>query len=248
MSEHRALDRVASLIREVGPTGKVGVLTGAGISVPSGIPDFRSPGGIWEEYPPHEYATIDAFEANPIRVWGLLEKLDAICAGAEPNAAHVALARLEASGHLGGIVTQNVDGLHQRAGSERVIEFHGSGERLVCLRCKTRRPTAKARATEEMPPRCPSCDAIEKPDVVLFGEMIPPEALAASEALLERCELWLVVGTSAQVHPAASIPMTARSRGIYVCELNLETSLHAAEVRLLGDVVETLPALADAVT
>lgn len=244
-AEAEALDRVAALLREVGPNRKVGVLTGAGISAPSGIPDFRSAGGIWDRYPPQDFATIDAFDRDPERVWGFLRELSDIVQGAEPNPAHLALAELERRGFVRAIVTQNVDGLHQRAGSERVIEFHGSGERLHCLRCDTRRDAAPVRAAGVYPPRCPRCDAIEKPDVVLFGEMIPPAALEQSATVAEECTLWLVAGTSAQVYPAAGIAMHAIARGLPVCEMNLESSLPEAAARVLGDLSLTLPELVD---
>ncbi len=147
-------------------------LTGAGISVESGIPDFRSAGGLWEKFNPMEYATIDAFIRDPRKVWRMLTSLADLLEQAEPNPAHSALARLEKAGLLTGVVTQNVDNLHQRAGSVRVVEFHGNGQRLLCLSCHK---VYDAGDVGELgsPPQC-GCGEILKPDVVLFGEAIPP--------------------------------------------------------------------------
>ncbi|MCZ6690027.1 MAG: hypothetical protein O7H41_10520 [Planctomycetota bacterium] len=145
-------------------------LTGAGISVPSGIPDFRSPGGIWEKFDPMEYATIDAFLRDPAKVWEFFVELDELLLGAEPNPAHEALARLEAIGLLDGVITQNVDNLHRQAGSKIVVEFHGSGRQLICPGCGGRR---YPEPDMQIPPVC-SCGQAMKPDVVLFGE--PPRS------------------------------------------------------------------------
>ena len=216
-------------------------LTGAGISVESGIPDFRSPGGIWEKFPPEVYGTIDAFRADPERWWRFGLELDAICAGARPNPAHVALAELEKMGLLACTITQNIDGLHQAAGTKEVIELHGSGTRLVCLECGAR-SARPARLTAA--PRC-ACGAVFKPDVVLFNEMLPFPAIAKAEELARTCDLCLVIGTSAEVYPAAGIPMTAFGHGATLVELNLApTSLtHTGKVRWFveGKVGTTLP-------
>lgn len=217
-------------------------LTGAGISVESGIPAFRGSQGLWDKYDPAEYATIEAFMSDPFKVWKMLKELYETVRRAEPNAAHRALAELEAMGKLRAVITQNVDSLHQRAGSRNVIEFHGSGETLTCLSCG-----GKFRIEdidlENIPPLC-HCGGILKPDVVFFGEPIPPEALKIAFELAERCDLLLVVGTSAQVYPAASIPRIARDSGARVVEINLEPTPLTHEVSHLfieGKAGEILP-------
>lgn len=206
------------------------VLTGAGVSVESGIPDFRSAGGLWTRFPPEVYGTIEAFRENPERFWTFWLELVRLCAGATPNPAHEALAKLEAMGLIDGVVTQNVDGLHQAAGSKNVIELHGGADALVCLDCRARRRERIAALTA--PPRC-GCGAILKPDVVLFNEMLPFGAIEKAQELARKCDVCLVVGTSAVVYPAASIPEIAFEHGATVCEFNLEsTSLtHTGRVR-----------------
>src|SRR5256714_9078080 len=163
-----SVSTLATLLRERQPCV---VLTGAGISTESGIPDFRSPTGIWAQYDPMEYATIDAFRRDPVKVWefyGL--RLDTL-AKAEPNAGHLALAELERRGLVRAVVTQNIDGLHQRAGSREVIEVHGSIRTARCLACGEQTPLDRAM------PRCPRCGEIMKPGVVMFGELLPAEAM-----------------------------------------------------------------------
>ena len=206
-------------------SGKTIALTGAGISVESGIPDFRSAGGLWSRFDPMEYAHISAFMDNPEKVWLMLKEMTALVLEALPNPAHVALAEMEQLGLLSSVITQNVDGLHQRAGSSRVIEFHGSNQWLVCLRCHYRGDAALM-DPECGPPRCPECDAILKPDVVFFGEAIPGFAQARAFEEAQTCELVLVVGTSAVVYPAADIPIVAKEHGAKIVEINMEpTSL-----------------------
>lgn len=195
-------------------------VTGAGISVESGIPDFRSPGGLWTTYPPDQFATIDAFEADPEKVWKLWFALGESLAKVSPNAGHRALASLEASGHLSCVITQNIDNLHQEAGSRKVIEYHGNARHILCLTCGHRAPLDIA-ACGGHAPRCVCAGApIMKPDVTLFGELIPPNAMRDSELLAQSTDLVLIVGTSAQVYPAAALPMTAKSHGATIIECN----------------------------
>jgi NAD-dependent deacetylase len=207
--------------KDIVDSRKTIALTGAGISVESGIPDFRGAGGLWSRYDPEEYAHIGAFRANPEKVWQMLKEMMELVLGAEPNPAHIALAELEGMGLLSSVITQNVDGLHQRAGSKEVIEFHGSNRWLVCLACGDRRE-AVSFSFEDIPPRCPQCSAILKPDVVFFGEAIPWEVQTRSFAEARQCDVVLVVGTSAVVYPAAGIPTTAKQNGATVIEINME--------------------------
>ncbi len=240
------LDRAAKLLAE---SEYAIALTGAGISVESNIPAFRGAQGVWDRYDPMEYAHIDAFRADPARVWSMLRELGDIIANSQPNPAHRALATLEEIGKLGAVITQNVDGLHQRAGSKQVIEFHGSGERLICLRGHG--PFARNSVRiDDAPPGCPNCGAILKPDVVFFGEAIPPRALLAAQVAMERADLVLVLGTSAEVSPASEFPAAARGRGARVIEINLEpTHLTGgvADVTLLASTSRALPALLAAI-
>lgn len=196
-------------------------LTGAGISVESGIPDFRSAGGLWSKYNPEEYAHISAFQSDPAKVWQMIKEMMELVLGAEPNPAHTALAELEQMDLLSSVITQNVDGLHQRGGSKEVIEFHGSNQWLLCLQCGYREEAASF-SFEVIPPPCPQCSAILKPDVVFFGEPIPWEAQSRSFEEASSCDLVLVVGTSAVVYPAAGIPTSAKQSGAKIVEINME--------------------------
>jgi len=196
-------------------------LTGAGVSVESGIPPFRGPGGLWEKLDPMEYAHIDAFLRNPAKVWRvLIADMKTVLDRALPNDAHKGLAHLEKIGKLKTIITQNVDGLHQAAGSADVIEFHGNFAWQRCLDCGRRMATVDVDMAE-MPPHCP-CGGILRPECVFFGEMIAPVDLSRSQAAAARCDLMLVVGTSAMVQPAALMPTIARQAGARVIEINFE--------------------------
>jgi NAD-dependent deacetylase len=198
-------------------------LTGAGISVESGIPPFRGKGGVWEKIDPMQYAHIDAFLAHPEEVWRVLIKnMKQVLDQARPNPAHRGLARLEQLGILRTIITQNVDGLHQLAGNSDVIEFHGSFAWQRCMRCGQMMATAKLDMTR-MPPRCP-CGGIYRPEVVFFGEPIPVQALMRAEHLSATCDVMLVIGTSATVQPAAFMPVMAKEKGATVIEINPEST------------------------
>ncbi len=227
---------------------KAAALTGAGISVGSGIPDFRSPGGLWTVFSPEEYATLEVFTRNPTKAWELFRALGKVLEGKQPNAAHRALAQLEQQGVLHGIVTQNIDALHQQAGSRRVFEIHGEHRHLHCLRCGDTIPVTPShyRATEI--PRCALCGYPLKPNVVLFGEAV--RDLEAIHAFIADCDLLLVIGTSAQVYPAAALPSMVRQNGGCIFEFNREAALDSpsrpGDLFFQGDVVHTLPALAKA--
>jgi len=196
-------------------------LTGAGISVESGIPDFRSAGGLWSKYDPSEYATITAFRQNPERVWNMLRDMDALVSRARPNLAHTGLGELEKMGFLHCIITQNVDNLHQAGGAKNVIEYHGNSSTLSCLSCGRTYRAEEKRA--EGTPRC-ACKSILKPDVVFFGEAIPPAAMTKSFQLASSAEVLMVVGTSAVVSPANTIPSIAKERGAKIIEINTEST------------------------
>jgi NAD-dependent deacetylase len=224
-------------------------LTGAGISTESGIPDFRSRGGLWEKYDPAEYATIQAFNADPEKVWRMLFDMSDITHNARPNPGHEALAELERIGVLRHIITQNIDNLHQEAGSRSVIEYHGNASRLECLNCGatySREQFATAIAGERVPPRCMKCGSILKPSVIFFGELIPQEALFRSQEAAHKADVVLVVGTSAIVYPAAGIPLIAKQRNAVIIEFNTErTGLtdYATDIFILGMAGTTLPEL-----
>ncbi len=218
MERQEAIERLA---RDILQSQKTIALTGAGISVESGIPDFRSAGGLWSRYDPNEYAHIDGFRRDPVKIWNMLREIIQVIKSASPNKAHLALAQLERMGYLSSVITQNVDGLHQAAGNHRVIEFHGTNRYLVCLHCGFRDDTENY-DTETTVPRCPRCNAVLKPDVVFFGEPIPENAMREAFEEARRAELVMVIGTSAVVFPASSIPSTAREHGAKIVEINLE--------------------------
>jgi NAD-dependent deacetylase len=178
-------------------------LTGAGVSTESGIPDFRSAGGVWERFDAYEVASIDAFRRDPERVWEFYGLRLDVLADARPNPAHLALARLEAGGLVEAVVTQNVDRLHHAAGSRDVVEVHGSIGAAVCLDCGRREEDVRPLLPL---PRCEGCGAVLKPAVVMFGELLPAAAIERATALAQRARLLLVVGTSLEVWPVAGLP------------------------------------------
>jgi NAD-dependent deacetylase len=210
------VDAVAALAELVRTRQPVVALTGAGVSTESGIPDFRSPTGIWAEVDPFEVATIDAFRRDPARVWDFYARRFRSLLDAEPNAAHDALAELERGGLVAAVVTQNIDLLHERAGSRDVVEVHGSIRRAVCLRCGAEEPLAAVLAMLEdgRTPTCDDCHAVLKPGVVLFGELLPVAAIERATSLARGAGLVLVVGSSLEVWPVAGLPLEARSYAI----------------------------------
>ena len=222
-------------------------LTGAGISTESGIPDFRSAGGIWQHYDPAEVAHVDAFRRDPARVWKFYAlRLDAL-GRAEPNDGHHALAGLEARGWIQAIVTQNVDGLHQRAGSRELVEVHGSLREAECIHCGVRVPMEDAIGALPLPP-CPECGEILKPGVVMFGELLPARAIDRAQALAAEAGLLLVVGSALEVHPVAGLPRETLAAGGALAIVNRGgTRWDArAEVVLDAGAGKTLRALAHA--
>ncbi len=203
------MERLAALIVDAQPCV---VLTGAGVSTESGIPDFRSPTGIWRRYDPMEYATIEAFRRDPAKVWDFYSKRLGVLADAKPNAAHLALAELERRGLVEAVVTQNVDRLHQAAGSAQVVEVHGSIRTASCPACGHRE--GFERVVELLPvPACERCGEVLKPDVVMFGELMPEAELDRAFALARGAGLLLVVGSSLEVFPVAALPEETLAAG-----------------------------------
>ncbi len=224
--------------------------TGAGISTPSGIPDFRSKGtGLWERYDPMEVASLTTFRTAPARFWDWKRTLMRQVWQSQPNPAHYALAKLESQARLKAVITQNIDGLHQRAGSQTVLELHGTIETMTCPSCRRQAPSSQYRALiesgDEMP-RCKTCGAVMKPDVVLFEESLPPRTWRAAEKHCASADVILVVGSSLEVWPAATLPEFAVSNGARLIIANLSPTFldGRAEVLLPYNVAETLPLLA----
>jgi len=239
-------DRLAELIRWA---GSVVALTGAGVSVPSGIPDFRSPGtGLWENVDPMAVAHISVWRRDPARFWSFYGQRFALLDGKQPNGAHFALAELERRGLLAGVITQNIDGLHAAAGTSDPVEVHGSVRTASCLRCGFRLPLADTRdrlvADPEGVPRC-DCGAPLKPDVVLFGEFLPEDAMERAQALAESAGLMLAIGSSLEVHPVAGLPGETLVRGGRLALVTMGPTPYddVAEVKLSGDVVAELEAV-----
>jgi NAD-dependent deacetylase len=260
MSEHSTAalsdsvaPEIADLAELIRGARSVVALTGAGISVPSGIPDFRSPGtGLWENVDPMEVAHIDAFRANPVRFWSFYGQRFATLSGKLPNGAHRALVAMEAHGLLDAVITQNIDMLHRRAGTRELVEVHGSIASCSCPGCGDSVALEDVRGRLERAadgvPRCERCGAPLKPDVVLFGEMLSQEALAPARRLCERAEVLLCIGSSLEVHPVAGLPLLTQAAGGQLAILTQgPTPLDdLASVRLRGDVVAELGALCEA--
>ena len=244
MSQLYGVDSLVELVRTHQPCV---VLTGAGISTESGIPDFRSATGIWRKYDPMEYATIDAFVSDPAKVWDFYGRRLAALADAEPNDGHEALADLERRGWVDAIITQNVDGLHQRAGSIAVVEVHGSIRTASCLDCGTTVSYEDALAALPLP-ACPNCGRPLKPDVVMFGEMLPQPAIDRAVRLASEAGVLLVVGSSLEVYPVAGLPLeTLAAGGRLAIVTQGETQFDgSADVRIEAGAGDTLTALAHA--
>ncbi len=241
------MDALAELIRERQPCV---VLTGAGVSTESGIPDFRSPTGLWARFDPLEYGSIEAFRADPLKVWSFYKPRVAMLTQAEPNAAHVALAELEQRGLVDAVVTQNIDLLHERAGSKQVVEVHGSIRAATCPGCGARYPLAQVLEllAAADAPACPSCGAILKPDVVFFGELLPQGAIARAYELAQRARLLLVVGSALEVYPVAGLPEETLAAGGALALVNRGRTPYdgRAVLRIDGSAGEVLQAVAAA--
>jgi NAD-dependent deacetylase len=244
-------NRIAALTNELRAADTAVALTGAGLSTASGIPSFRGEGGIWnEEFDPQSFH-ISRFERDPEGFWVDRLRLHRamIPESVEPNSAHDALVRLEQCGTLSAVITQNTDGLHAVAGTDHLLELHGTAQRVVCHRCGETRDSDWAFELVddgEGPPTC-QCGGYYKPDVVLFGEQLPPAVLAEARELVANCDVLIVAGSSLQVHPAASLP--ADRQGATLAIINFDTTPFSATASydIRADVTEVLPALAAAV-
>jgi NAD-dependent deacetylase len=246
----RGVEHLAELIAESKYTV---ALTGAGISVPSGIPDFRTPReGLWEKVDPMEVAHIDAFREDPSRFWGFYRPRFQSLGSKEPNAAHEALAELERRGLLAGVITQNIDMLHVKAGSENVVEVHGSIRTSSCQSCGEVFQLADVDALfdDAGVAICSACDGPVKPDVVLFGEMLDAASMLEAERLATETDLMLCVGSSLEVFPVAGLPSVTLGAGGQLAIVTQGPTAfdHDAVVKLDGDVAEELPAVLAALT
>lgn len=208
-------DRLVAALRRA---RNVSALTGAGVSAESGIATFRGAGGLWEGHRIEEVATPEAFAADPEKVWRFYEARRRGARSAKPNAGHCVLAAMEARFPEFLLATQNVDGLHRRAGSRKIVELHGSIERRFCVRCRAAQ--ADLEPLDRLPPPCPSCGGMLRPDIVWFGEALPAEAWRRAEAAARAADVYLVVGTSAEVYPAAGLALVAADSGAEVFEIN----------------------------
>lgn len=239
-----------SLVERLTRARHVVVLTGAGISAESGVPTFRDPGGLWQQFRPEELANVEAFLRNPVLVQGWYRHRRAVVEDVAPNPGHEALAALEGlvTGRGGDflLATQNVDGLHGRAGSLRVVELHGSLARTYCIACgRAASEAALAAVADGEAARCPHCGGLLRPDVVWFGERLPEGALETAAEAAAEADVFLSVGTSAAVYPAAGLPLIAKEAGAYVAEVNPERSdlAHRFDEHVRGKAGEVLPAL-----
>ena len=241
-----AVEQVAGLLRD---SERAVVLTGAGVSVPSGIPDFRSPGtGLWENVDPMEVAHIDAWRRDPDRFWGFYGERFASLTDKSPNDAHFALAELERRGLIRAVITQNIDRLHRLAGTERLIEVHGSIDRSVCMECGGKVSidrVVELLAGGDGAPECEACVAPLKPDVVLFGELLPERALSEAQALAMDADLMVCVGSSLEVYPVAGLPAITHGAGGDLVLITQGPTPYDddATVKLDGDVVTELKAV-----
>ena len=225
-------------------------LTGAGHSTPSGIPDFRSPeSGLWAHRDPMVVASVQGFRRNPQAFYDWIRPLAKQMMEAQPNAAHIALAELEQAGVIKCVITQNIDELHRGAGSQNVLELHGSVRQATCTRCNRKVPSAElwpAFVASGAPPLCPICDGLLKPDIVLFGELLPMTTLLHAQGEADRCDAMLVAGSSLEVYPAAQLPLTATQHGAKLILVNFQPTAmdSSADVVIHEDVATVLPEIA----
>lgn len=218
-------DKINKLKEIISNSKQLVAFTGAGLSAESGIPTYRGAGGLWSKYDPSKYADINYFMQDPSYYWNFFKDVRyPILKDAQPNAAHFALAELEKSGKLILSITQNIDGLLQIAGQKNVCELHGNTRKIKCLNCNKKYPMEEIYQLldEKLPPDCPSCKGLLKPDVVLFGEQLPQEELSRAWQAAQVCDTFLVVGSSLVVYPAAQIPVIAKSKGAILVIVNID--------------------------
>jgi NAD-dependent deacetylase len=241
------IEKVARLIQEA---AIVIALTGAGISTESGIPDFRSPGGLWTRYDPMTYATYESFVNDPTKFWEMAAELNPLLETADPNPAHLALGELEALGKCDAVITQNIDNLHQRAGSSDVLELHGTYRTGTCLHCGTRHEydEIKEAGLCGKVPACKACGGTVKPDVVLFGEPLNAPVLHRAVEFATNCDLMLVIGCGLEVFPAASLPTYARRGNASLVFVNVASTAYddLADLIILGQAGVELPKVVEA--
>lgn len=243
------IKKLAALISE---SERMVAFTGAGISAESGIPTYRGEGGVWDKYDPNLYADIDVFLRDPSYYWTFFKEVRlGLLSDIQPSAGHLALARLEKAGRLSSVVTQNIDGLHQDAGSERVIELHGNTRKIFCMRCGI---TCAFEVLcdileRQNPPLCASCGGVLRPDVVFFGEQLPVEAMLGAMDEARQCDLMLVIGSTLAVYPAAGMPAAALEGGARLAILNKgETAMdEAADLKIDGSAGEVMTAVLEEV-
>ncbi|MDR2017976.1 MAG: NAD-dependent deacylase [Syntrophobacterales bacterium] len=239
------LREIADLIRD---KEYVVAFTGAGISVDSGIPAFRGGQGLWEKYDPMDYAHISAFMSNPERVWTMLREMSEVILEAQPSPAHMALGGLEKKGFLKGVITQNVDGLHQIAGNNNVIEYHGNHRWLVCMNCSMKYALLPELVSIMPYPVCEKCKTALKPSVVFFGEGIPAMEMRRANDEAHRCKVLLIMGTSGVVYPAAEIPYASKLQGAVIVEINVSATPFTSSITdhfLKGNVSEIMPKIVE---
>ena len=243
MATQEEIEKARELVKSA---SRVTALTGAGISVDSVIPDFRSEGGLWERYDSHEYATYESFLKDPSKFWTMGQELAEVLLKAKPNEAHLQLAELEKQGRLQAVITQNIDNLHQVAGNTRVVELHGNYLRAYCMNCGTEyigEEIHRRVVAGEIPPRCEKCEGILKSEAVLFGEPMPQGPMAEAIRLCKETDLMLVIGTSLTIYPAAFLPQLAKNSGAKVILVNLEGTNRTgvADIVLKGRATELVP-------
>ena len=226
MSKDSLEELVNKLIELIESSNYIIAFTGAGVSAESGVPTFRGKNGLWEKYDPTKLATPEAFMENPKRVWEWYKWRMEIIAKAKPNPAHIVLAKMEEKGIVKAIITQNVDGLHQRAGAKNVVELHGNIWRVKCVNKECNYRTKLSKPPEQIPPKCPKCGNLLRPDVVWFGEPLPRRAWEHAVSEANQADLVIVVGTSGVVQPAAMIPLIVKHQGGRVVDVNIEETAY----------------------